>query len=268
VALLYRLGSALSAPRNITIGMLPPVLKGHNVKFKSKTGSMLAGWFIPGKPKQGGILLMHGVRSNRTEMIQRAKFLNQSGYSILLFDFQAHGESRGDSITFGYLESQDAEAAYEFFLNKLKTKSIGIIGVSLGGAAALLGNTANQANAVIIEAVYPTFKDAVRNRMKMRLGDIGGILSPLLIWQIEPRLGFNPEFLRPVDRLANLNKPLLMIAGTNDQHTTLSQSKNMYNVASQPKTLWQLEGAKHQNFHRFSPLEYEQRVLNFFNQYL
>jgi alpha/beta superfamily hydrolase len=51
---------------------------------------------------------MHGVRANRLSMVERARFLSYAGYSVLLFDFQGHGESTGQHITFGYLESKDA----------------------------------------------------------------------------------------------------------------------------------------------------------------
>jgi esterase/lipase len=261
-------GSALSAPNNVKIGKIPIGLNVEQIKFKSKNGNTLSGWFVPGDDKHGGILLMHGVHSNRKEMIQRAIFLNQSGYSVLLFDFQAHGESEGENITFGYLEAQDAEAAYNYLMNHIKKKSVGVIGVSLGGASALLGNVANKSNALIIEAVYPTFTEAVKNRMTMRIGKIGHYLSSLLILQIEPRLGFNPEILKPINHLSELNTPLFIIAGTNDTHTTLSESKRMYNVASEPKEIWLVKDAEHQNFHQYLPLVYQEKVLGFFNKYL
>ena len=261
-------GSVLSAPNNVTVGEIPVELNGKAIEFKNAAGTTLSGWFVPGDDKHGGILLMHGVRSNRREMVQRAIFLNQSGYSVLLFDFQAHGESEGQKITFGYLEAQDAEAAFSYLKKNIKKKSVGVIGVSLGGASALLGNVAKKADALIIEAVYPTFFEAVQNRISMRLGKIGHYLSHLLIWQIEPRLGFNPELLKPINQLSELNTPLFIIAGTNDKHTTLSESKRMYNVASEPKEIWLVEGAKHQNFHRYSPLIYQEKILNFFKKYL
>ena len=47
-------------------------------------------------------------------MVPRARLLAAAGFSVLLFDFQAHGESTGDRITFGRLEGLDARAAVAF----------------------------------------------------------------------------------------------------------------------------------------------------------
>lgn len=268
ISIIFVLGSKLSSPNPTRIGSLPKELKGINVSFISKTGKPLAGWLVMGDNEHGGILLMHGVRSNRREMIERAIFLNQNGYSVLLFDFQAHGESPGKQITFGFLEAQDAEAAFTFLKKQLKTKSIGVIGMSLGGASAILGDVKQRANALVLEAVYPTLEEAVRNRITMRLGKFGRYLSPLIMWQIEPRLGFNPEQLAPINYLPQTKVPLLIIAGTQDEHTTITESRRMYNAASEPKQFWAVQGASHQNFHRYSPVEYQRRVLGFFKQYL
>ena len=55
----------------------------------------LSGWFIAGRPGGGAVVLMHGVRGNRLAMLRRARLLHAEGFSVLLFDFQAHGESTG-----------------------------------------------------------------------------------------------------------------------------------------------------------------------------
>ena len=57
---------------------------------------------------------MHGVRSTRVGVTNRVRFLREAGYSVLLFDFQAHGKSGGEHISYGKLESRDAEAAVAF----------------------------------------------------------------------------------------------------------------------------------------------------------
>ena len=78
----------------------------------SASGTRLHGWWIPGVIDGGGtVVLMHGVRGNRLQMADRARVLNEHGFSVLLFDFQASGETPGHRITFGKLEGLDAAAS-------------------------------------------------------------------------------------------------------------------------------------------------------------
>lgn len=268
LAAFFAIGGVLSAPSQSKVGTMPIALASKPVNFFSKTGKSLSGWFIRASSERGGILLMHGVRSSRRAMIKRAIFLNQSGYSVFLFDFQAHGESPGKHITFGYLEAQDAEAAFTYLENQLEAKSIGVIGISLGGAAAILSNVSQRASAIVLEAVYPTLEEAIQNRIAMRLGTLGHYLSPLIMLQIEPRLGFDPKSLSPINHLSKAKAPLFIIAGTEDEHTTLSESKRMYSWASEPKQFWAVQGAIHEDFYQYSPVAYQEKVLNFFEQYL
>ncbi len=265
---IYMAGHFLSLPSPAEIGDIPVSLKGDNVKFFSKTGRPLSGWLIPGNHDFGGILLMHGVRSNRKQMIDRAVFLKETGYTILLFDFQAHGESPGDNVTFGYLESKDAEAAFTYLKNQLTKKTIGVIGVSLGGAAAILGDVSVRADALVLESVYSTLRKAVQNRMSIHLGKFGLYLSPLISWQIEPRLGFNPNQLSPIESLSKINIPILIIAGTEDEHTTFDESRYMYNAALGPKEFWAVKGAGHQDFLKYSPDLYKKTISEYFERHL
>lgn len=201
-------------------------------------------------------------------MLERARFLYQAGYSSLLFDFQAHGESAGEHITFGYLEQQDAWAAFQYLKQRAPQQKIAVLGVSLGGASALLSAIPQQADALILEAVYSDLTTAIANRLEMRLGQIGRYLTPLLSWQIEPRLGFNPNDLAPLKHIANTKAPVLIIAGAHDQHTKLAESEQFYQLAPEPKELWVLPNAKHVDFQESAPEEYQQRLLDFLAKYL
>jgi pimeloyl-ACP methyl ester carboxylesterase len=201
-------------------------------------------------------------------MISRAEFLNSAGYSVLLIDMQAHGETPGEFITFGYRESLDAHAALDYLKKRVSSQKVGVIGVSLGGAAALLGKSPIDADAVVLEAVYSSIEKAIQNRLAIRLGELGRMVSPVFEWQIEPRLDVSPESLRPIAAIGNLRSPVLIIAGEYDQHTLSEESKSLFRAASQPKELWLIEGARHQDFHRYTPSAYEQRILAFFRRYL
>src|SRR5687768_1336506 len=163
-------GTALTTPARRTVGELPPDLNGRAVGFESPSGAAIRGWLLPGRKGAGAVALMHGFRGSRLDMLSRARFLSADGYTVLLFDFQAHGESTGERITVGYLESRDARAAVEFLRASAPGERVGVVGVSMGGAATLLAEPPVEAQAVVLEMVYPTIEQAVSNRLTMRLG--------------------------------------------------------------------------------------------------
>jgi uncharacterized protein len=259
----YLAGSVESAPAQLAIGHAPQDLAAEEVSFESGSGSRLSGWFVQGQPRRGGIVLMHGIRANRLEMLDRARLFHAKGFSVLLFDFQAHGESPGKHITFGYLESRDARAAFDYLREKLPGERIGVLGISMGGAAAILSEKPLEADAMVLEEVYGSFDDALMTRLAMRFGVFSRLLFPMYKVQVEPRLGFDPDFLNPAAGVAKVRSPLLLIAGEADQHATLNEMRRIYGNANGPKELWIVPEAAHTDFHTFAPAEYEQRVLAF-----
>ncbi len=264
LATVWITGTILCSPVNQEVGNFPVDLVLSPVQFSSLSGTTIHGWFIRGKENAGVIILMHGVRANRLSMLERARFLAHADYSVLLFDFQASGESIGKQITFGYLESKDAQSAVDYIHSTLPKEKVGIIGVSMGGAAVLLANPQLNVSAVVLEMVYPTIEQAVSNRLTARLGNWATVLTPLLTWQFKPRLGVGVEELRPIAHVGELNCPKLFIAGAEDLYTTLEESNQLYEAANMPKELWVVPNAKHIDFHILSREEYEKRVLYFF----
>lgn len=262
------LGGHLTRPHHAAVGPPPVWLSAATVRLESDSGATLSGWFSPGEAGRGGVLLLHGLRSDRRQTLSRAEFLHRAGYALLLFDLQAHAESTGEHITFGHLEAQDAEAAFEELRARVPGEPIGVIGISLGGAAVVLGTVIERAQAVVLESVYTRFDEALGNRIALRLGAWARFLAPLLLWQVEPRLGVDPDSLAPIEAIGKAHAALLIVAGTHDQRTTLAQSRRLFERAPEPKSLWLVEGEGHEDYHRFSPSAYEQRVLEFFDRHL
>ncbi len=262
------IGTLLSSPVNQTIGEPPSDISADIIEFQSSSGATIHGWFLQGKENAGAIVLMHGVRANRLAMLDRARFLNHEGFSVLLFDFQAHGESIGKNITFGYLESRDAQSAIDYIRSRLPQEKIGVIGVSMGGAAFLLAEQKLNVNAVVLEMVYPTIEQAISNRITSRLGSWSSIFTPLLTLQLKPKLGIDIKDLRPIDYISEINSPTLFIAGEMDEHTTLEESSALFAAANEPKEIWIVPNAKHIDFYPLVKEEYEQRVLQFFEKHL
>lgn len=267
-AALFAIGGTLVAPQLQIVQGPPKDLPLIALRIPRPDGGSIAAWFAPSEARRGGVLLLHGIRTDRRQMLDRARFLFAAGYSVLLIDLQAHGETPGQQITFGYRESFDVDAAVNYLNDRLGGRPIGVIGVSLGGAAALLGELPVDADAVVLEGVYSSIEQAVGNRIAIRLGELGHWLAPLLVWQIEPRLSVRPDELEPISAIRRLDAPVMIIAGTEDRRTRLNESKALYLRAKSPKRLWLINGARHEDFHRHSPTDYKRQVLDFFDRFL
>jgi len=266
-------GHQLSRPAHTTIGPPPADLGAEAVTFQSGSGATIRGWFITGRPGGGAVVLMHGVRGNRLPMMPRARMLRDAGYSVLLFDFQAHGESTGSRITFGHLEGRDAAAAIDFVRKRMPGGKVGVIGVSLGGASALLAPAPLAIEALVLEGVYPDIDAATANRVNDTLGPwLGPLLSKPLAWVLAlvsaPLLRIAPADLRPIDQMAEIRAPLLMLIGARDTYTTVEETRAMFARAPEPKSLWIVDGAGHVDLHDHAPEQYRARLSDYLSHHL
>ncbi len=265
---LLAVGDALTKPALRNVGAPPAEFPAEPVSFTSSSGGEIHGWLARGQPGRGALLLLHPLRSDRRSMLGRAVFLHQLGYTVLLIDFQAHGESLGARITFGAREARDVEAAVSYLTASVPGEPIGVLGVSLGGVAILLAKQPLPVQAVILESVYPTIEEAVDDRLRLHLGSLGPMLAPLLLVQLKPGLGVSPGDLRPISHISQLGAPLFLIHGANDQHTTAAEAAKLFAAASDPKELWVISGAAHVDLHAFTSENYRARVGDFLSRYL
>lgn len=258
-------------PARAVVGAPPTALNASVVQIKSGSGSMLRAWFGRGQPGAGAVLLLHGVGDNRRSMLDRARFLHKAGYTILAPDFQAHGESEGKHITFGARESQDAEAALRFIHTAVPGERVGVIGVSLGGAAALLGREPLHVDAMVLESVYPTIEDAVTDRLRVWLGPLGFLgptLAPHVIEWMGREIGVKAQRLRPIEHIHQATSPVLFLTGSGDRYTPLSEARALFEQAPTPKQFWIVDGAGHEDLHAFAPAAYERLIESFFGIWL
>lgn len=254
-------GGALVAPANRIVGSPPLDFAAESVEIPSASGSILAGWYLPIADSKATVVLLHPIRSDRRSMLSRARIFRDRGYSTLLVDLQAHGESPGDAITVGYVERHDVRAVVDFVRNQTPDHRIAIVGRSLGGAATILANP--EIDALVIESVYPTVAEAVHNRVEMRVGPLHHLVAPLLLIQLKPRLGISPQKLRPVEQLSSIQCPVLVAAGDVDQHTPLEESQRMFDAANEPKSFVVFQGAGHEDLLAYDPEKYESEIVAF-----
>jgi len=263
--LVWLAGGALVAPAPRAVAV-PADLPVESAVIASPNGP-LAAWTLAADSARGTVVLMHGVRADRGSQVERMRLFHEAGYAVVAFDFQAHGESPGDAITFGAREKEDAIAAVAFARERFGGP-VAVVGQSMGGAAAILAGPRLGADALVVEAVYASIERATRNRMHRTLGAVGEALTPLLTIQLKPRLGVPADSLRPAEAAAHLTAPLFVLVGSEDEHAQPDEARAIFEAAPEPKALWVVEGAVHQDLYRFAPAAYRERVLDFLGQHL
>lgn len=261
-------GYAISTPVPRVIGNVPKDIKAEKIEFPSKSGSVLHGWLAQGASGNGVIVLLHGVHADRRSQLNRMRLLHNAGYTVLAFDFQAHGESTGKHITFGYLEGLDVLAAVNYSKQRFPNEHIGLIGESMGGAAAILAPQPLSVDAVVIESVYPDINHAICNRLKIHLGPEGCLLTPFYLALMPLVIGINESNLRPIEHINSLKAPIMVLNGALDKRTPLNEAKALFKHASNPKFFWAVKGAGHVDLLNAAPDEWKAHVLPFLAKYL
>ena len=261
-------GELLTRPARARIGPPPPELRAETVHIPYGDDHQVSGWLLPGRTGEGAVLLLHGVRSNRLQMLERARWLQQEGITCLVVDLPSHGESSGDRISFGRREALGVQAALGWLRGRLPDERLGGLGVSLGGASLLFTDRQPELDALVLESVYPTITDAVQDRLVTRLGPAGAWAAPLLLLQIPLRLGFSAQDLRPVQAVTAVRAPVVVAAGTEDRSTRWPETEQLFAAAPEPKTLWPVPGAGHVDLHDFDVASYRARLLPWLQHHL
>src|SRR4030095_10884560 len=110
----------------------------EDVEITTADGLKLVGWFV--SSQNGAVIMMqHGYKSTRKELLNEAEMMYRHGYGILLTTVRAHDHSEGEMITFGMKEVNDLEAWYQYLLTRddIDPDRIGILGNSFGGMLAI-----------------------------------------------------------------------------------------------------------------------------------
>lgn len=266
LAVWWDAGTLLTQPARRAVA--PPADLAVEPFHVASPAGALAAWALPADSARGVVVLMHGVRADRSSQAARMRLFRAAGYHTVAFDFQAHGESPGRRITFGAREQHDAVAAVQAARARFPGLPVAVVGQSMGGAAALLAGERLGADALVVEAVYATVERATANRLGMRLGRIGAAAAPLLTAQLPLRTGVAPASLRPAEAIARVLAPVLVAGGAKDRHAQPDETRALYAAAPPPKALWLVPGAAHVDLLAYDPAAYRSHVLPWLDRHL
>jgi uncharacterized protein len=248
-------------PRRARLDPALTELPVETVAIASLSGATLAGWFVAGDGR-GGVLLLHGAKSNRLTHVERMRGLRRAGYSTLAIDFQAHGESTGDRITLGQREALDARSALEWMRARMPGEPLAVLGVSMGAAAALIGEPI-RTDALIVESVFPDLAPSLSNRLALEIGEAARAATPVLLLALRVAAGIDHRRIRPIEAIGRFHAPILVLTGAEDIKTTREESRALFARANPPKFYWEAPGAGHIDLAYAGGEAYWQRLLGF-----
>lgn len=266
---LWIVGSQLTRPTPSDVAMDDST--GRPVTIGSTAAVTLSGTYWQ-PPSMGApvVLLLHGNGADRTQMNALARVLRGHGYGVLAIDFRGHGQSTPLSKSFGLFEADDAAAALSWLRRCSPGSRVGVIGFSLGGAASLLGRAGPiDADALVLEGVYPDIRHAIANRIAVRLGSTAaGLIEPLLSFQSLPRFGVWPSQIAPVEAAARLRMPVMVVGGEADVNTPPEETRALYRAIKGPAQLLILPGVDHEELGRTVPEALRRELLAFLDHNL
>ena len=257
--------SAVPDPAEILVPLGPAT---ENVSFAASDGVRLAGTYVDVPSARGVVILVHGFKTYRQEMVDQARLLRDVGYAVLLYDSRGCGTSDG-MFGVGATEDRDIVGAVSYIRSRGGAGSahIAVFGISLGAGDALLAAAKDdRIQAVIADS---SWADERVQLSRMDTVPVGPLTLPVLPYEaalVDALIGGRLEDARPIDVIDRIApRFLLLIHSMDDDNATTppADAERLFAQARQPKDFWRVPTGGHVGALRVHPDEYKARVVAF-----
>ena len=213
------------------------------------------------------VVLVHGFKTSREEMLPWARFLHDGGLNVLLLDTRGCGKSGGSTIGLGATEPRDISLAVDVARSEFGTEKVAVLGVSLGAGSVILAAAEDpDIRAVVADSAW-TDQDFQLARLSfVQAGPIRVPLLPYGIGAVNALVGADVTKARPLDAVARISpRPILLIHSADDENATtpVDGARKLFGAAGEPKQLWIAERGGHVGALSAFAAEYRARVLDF-----
>ncbi len=249
---------------------LPAHLNLDAIDTITDDGIRLHGWCIEPPEPRATVVLHHGMRGSRLQMLERAEWLAELGFRCVIFDHRAHGESEGKLTSFGWHERWDAIAIARFTAERWPAQQRLALGYSMGAAAlCYAGEAARLYDAIVLENLYLDLARAFDSRIGCGYPGWVRYFRHGVVWLCEKRLGMRLADAAPIARIADLAPtPVLLLTGDADPYASPDEVEKLASQIPASSQFVVIPGAEHDDTYTRGGELYRRKVGTFLEEHL
>lgn len=221
-----------------------------DVYINSNDGLKLHGTYFPVGDETKVVICFHGYTSEgMKDYIALSGYYLKNGYSMLVVDERAHGQSEGEHIGFGCLDRFDALCWINFIIEKCTDKvQILLHGTSMGGATVLMASgleLPKQVKGIISDCGFTSpkyvFTHVLHSMYHLPAFPVIQITSA-----VNRRIaGYGMDDCNAAREVKKAKLPILLIHGDADFFVPCSMCDEIYENCASPKKKLIVQGASH-----------------------
>lgn len=204
----------------------------EDVYLTAADGTRIHGWYIPGRSRVT-LLWFHGNAGNISHRLDNILMLHQRlGVGVFIIDYRGYGLSEGRPSEKGIY--MDAKAAFDYLGSDLgldAERDVVLLGRSLGTGVAVEMATRYRVRGVILESGFTSIRE---------MADASGspLPIPLVLTLFEARYD-------SISKIGRVESPVMVLHGDRDDTVPYWMAEKLYAAANDPKTLYPIRGAGH-----------------------
>lgn len=218
--------------------------------------------FSPAEPTNRWAILVHGYGRDGTFAYDYAEEYLKRGWNVLVPDLRAAGESQGQFITMGALESRDV---FDWAGKLPDDSKIILHGVSMGAATVMMTAAKNPENlvAVVEDCGYTSAYEMFTAQLEKIFGLPEYPIMPCANTVCGFKTGVKISDAAPIEVVNKIKVPVLFIHGYADALVPFEMMNRLFDACAAPKDKFVVEGAGHADAKRKNPVAYFDKVFAF-----
>ena len=245
-------------------------LPKEDVWMESFDGLRLHGVLLKNGDGKKLIIEAHGFRSSpQHDFIAAFPYFYNKGYSILMIDHRAHGESEGKYITYGVFERCDLRDWVYFAMEKLGTDiEIVLHGISMGASTVLMTSALDlpeNVRGIIADSGYTSPYDIFVRVLEHSFHAKPFPVLPITQIMAEHKANFGFKDASTLDAMAENTIPVIFVHGEDDDFVPIEMSEANFAVCKAPKFFVRVPDALHACSYVVDKRKCEEALDAFFN---